>query len=224
MNISYRKQNNSRTWATRGLKPLLLAMTLLLGAGQVAAAGGRPGAVRPSVTPLNTVETADVLFMREEEKLARDIYLQFDESWALAPFINIAGAEQHHMDSMLRLIQTYGLTDPAIGNALGEFSDPNLQALYDNLLAAGLEGPIAALSVGGLIEEVDIRDIQDAILRSSHADIDVTYQRLMCGSRNHLRAFVWASELLSGVPYTAQLLSQVEVDQIAQSPQERCGR
>jgi hypothetical protein len=224
MNITNSKRSNPSAWAARGMTPLLLALGLVLSAGQVSAAGGPPGGIRPVATALSAIETADILYMREEEKLARDIYLQFDEAWALAPFINIAGAEQRHMDSMLRLVQTYGLTDPVIGQAEGEFTNPILQALYANLLATGQQSPIAALRVGGLIEEVDIRDIEDAIERSSHIDIDGVYERLMCGSRNHLRAFAFASETLSGVSYAAQLLDQAEVDQITQSPQERCGR
>ncbi|MDP2030099.1 MAG: DUF2202 domain-containing protein [Thiobacillus sp.] len=49
----------------------------------------------------------DLLFMREEEKLARDVYLTLYETWGLAVFSNIASSEQSHMDALLKLLRTY---------------------------------------------------------------------------------------------------------------------
>ena len=80
------------------------------------------------------------------------------------------------------------------------------------------------LKVGALIEEVDMRDILAAIERSTKTDITAVYENLICGSRNHLRAFVNAIEALTGVPYTAQLLDQAAVNAIVAAPMERCGQ
>ncbi|MDD4887687.1 MAG: DUF2202 domain-containing protein, partial [Thiomonas sp.] len=42
---------------------------------------------------LTAEERADLLLMREEEKIARDVYLRLYEQWGIRPFDNIAGAE-----------------------------------------------------------------------------------------------------------------------------------
>ena len=165
-----------------------------------------------------------MLYMREEEKLARDVYLTMYEAWELVPFANVAASEQKHMDAMLKLLRKYRLPDPAAGNAIGEFTDPDLQKLYDKLVDKGLKGPDDALLVGGLIEEVDMVDIQDAMDRATQTDIDAVYANLMCGSRNHLRAFATAYVALTGNAYKAQLLPQDAVDAILAAPIERCGR
>lgn len=173
-------------------------------------------------TALSAEETADLLFMREEEKMARDTYLTLFEVWGINTFSSIAVSEQKHMDSMLKLIEKYKLTDPAAGNVVGEFTNPALQALYDTLVAMGREDSLSALMVGGLIEETDMRDIKDAIEDSQKADIDKVYANLMCGSRNHLRSFAAAIEAATGEDYEAQVLSEEEVDAILDSPMERC--
>lgn len=189
----------------------------------------RGPAARPAVpltftyTAPTADEAADMAFMREEEKLARDIYLTLAETWEMAPFTAIAAAEQKHMNAMLRLLNNYRLPDPAAGKLIGEFANPDLQALYDTLVAQGVQSPAAALKVGALIEEVDIGDNIAAIATSSKADVDAVYERLMCGSRNHLRAFARTGEVLTGQPYVAQVLNPALVAEILATPMERCG-
>ncbi|NCB02187.1 MAG: DUF2202 domain-containing protein, partial [Spirochaetia bacterium] len=53
-----------------------------------------------------------ILLMREEEKLARDVYLTLYEKWNLRTFSNIARAEQKHMDAVAYLLSTKGIEDP----------------------------------------------------------------------------------------------------------------
>lgn len=178
---------------------------------------------------LSADEQADLLFMREEEKLARDTYLTlyaFYESSGLdlSVFSNIASSEQSHMDAILRLLKKYKLPDPAAGNEIGEFTDEELQGLYNELIEMGMESGLAALKVGGIIEETDMEDIKAAIERSEKADIDAVYESLLCGSRNHLRSFAQNIEALTGESYVAQVLKQKEVDEILDSPMEKCGK
>ncbi len=182
-----------------------------------------PVTLSRAYTAATADEAADMLFMREEEKLARDVYLTLYDAWGLSTFTNIAASEQSHMNAMLLLLEKYRLSDPAAGNLVGEFTDLKLQALYDALLAKGLLSTVDGVMVGGLIEEVDMNDIQAAIDRSTQADIDAVYANLMCGSRNHLRAFAGAFEALTGTAYQAQLLDSAIVDAILAAPMERCG-
>ena len=156
--------------------------------------------------------------------MARDVYLEMHEQYGLAPFANIAAAEQNHMDAMLRLLTRYRLPDPAAGNLAGEFADDGLQSLYDELLAAGRRDVASAVKVGALIEEVDLEDLATAIATASKPDIDAVYESLLCGSRNHLRSFATTLESLTGQQYTAQVLPQATIDGILAAPMERCGR
>lgn len=169
---------------------------------------------------LSVAEEADIRFMREEEKLARDVYTSLYALWSRTLFANIAASEQTHMDSMAKLIASYELDDPVRDDRTGGFSDPALASLYVELTARGQTSSLEALYVGAYIEEVDMRDIQAAIARATHADIVATYENLLRGSRNHLRAFVRAIET-GGVVYEAQVLPQAEVDAIVDSPLER---
>ncbi|MDP2820076.1 MAG: DUF2202 domain-containing protein [Polaromonas sp.] len=187
-------------------------------------ASNNPIPERSAPATLSPQETTDLLFMREEEKMARDVYLTLNEAWGLAPFANIAASEQRHMDAMLKLLRTYRLADPAAGNLVGEFTNPNLQTPYLMLMNKGRLSALDALQVGGIIEETDIRDLVTASQRTTHGDIDATYDKLLCASRNHLRAFARSLEAMTGQPYAAQVATQAEVDVILEAPMERCGR
>jgi hypothetical protein len=206
----------------KSVATLMLALAVVVSAPLYAANGS--AAARTSQSSLSQVEQTDLLFMREEEKVARDVYLKLYESWRLAVFSNIASAEQSHMDALLKLLRTYRLPDPAAGNAIGEFTNPALQSLYDTLLEKGQLSALDALQVGGIIEETDMRDLAGAIDRSDNVDIDTTYESLLCGSRNHLRAFAHNLESMTGQPYAALVLTQEEVDAILNSPMEQCGQ
>ena len=170
---------------------------------------------------LSVTEIDHLLFMREEEKMARDVYLTLYDLWNDEIFNNIASSEQEHMDAMKSLIDKYGLTDPVIDDDnIGTFGDPVLQELYTSLVKRGEKSAMEALYVGGYIEEVDMQDIQEAIDETSHTDIIDVYENLLKGSRNHLRAFVGKIED-EGAVYEAQILLQSEVDEIVDSSIER---
>jgi len=174
--------------------------------------------------PLSAEEEADLIFMREEEKLARDTYLTLYEVWGFTVFSNIASSEQQHMNALLKLLKKYKLPDPAADTEIGEFINEELQALYVFLIDMGETSGLDALKVGGIIEETDIEDIAAAIERSQKADIDAVYESLMCGSRNHLRSFASNIETMTGQPYVALVLEQSVVDAIIESPMEKCGK
>jgi hypothetical protein len=154
---------------------------------------------------LSAVETADLLFSREEEKVARDVYMALYDMWRHTTFSNISKSEQQHMDTMLKKLNAYNIPDPA-QPAVGAFTNQDLQKMYLELVASGSKSVIDALKVGCLIEEVDMIDLQKAIDHATHADLDNSYQNLLEGSKNHLRAFVTALSS-QGVTYTPQYIS-----------------
>lgn len=196
-----------------------LLMATLLTLGTMAYSNAYSATVQ-----LTADETSDLLFMREEEKLARDTYLTLYAKWNYSVFTSIAESEQKHMDAMLKLLKKYKLPDPVGSNGIGVFSDPTLQTLYTTLIAKGEVSGLEALKVGGLIEEKDMIDIKAAIARSQQDAIDAVYESLMCGSRNHLRSFALNIQALTSQPYVAQLLDPAEVAQILSSPMERCSK
>jgi hypothetical protein len=141
-----------------------------------------------AVQPLSAEETAHLLYMREEEKLALDIYQALYLKWKVRIFSNIAASEQRHFDSIGTLINRYGLSDPAQPTA-GVFTNPDLQELYDNLLAKGNLSLLNALQVGVAIEETDIDDLKAAIAVTDNRDVLTVYGNLLNGSLSHLSAF-----------------------------------
>lgn len=163
---------------------------------------------------LSTEERDGLVFMREEEKLARDVYLALYEEWGAQVFDNISQSEQTHTDAVLALLDKYQVTDPVGDNAEGVFVNSDLQALYDELTAEGSLSLVNALVVGALIEEIDIIDIQKLVDElDGNPDIAIVYENLMKGSRNHLRAFV-KNLANQGVDYQPSHLSQDVYDAI----------
>lgn len=194
----------------------MLAMTGAVAAVSLLPAGEAMAARRGSgtTTTLTTQEKNDLIFMREEEKLARDVYLTLFDVWGTPVFANIATSEQQHMDAILGLLNTYNLPDPTVGKMVGEFVNAELQALYNELIARGKQSVLDALLVGGVIEETDIEDLNAAMETSRLSNIDKVYQNLLNGSYNHLRAFASNIRSLTGQPYVAQVVSQEIVDSI----------
>ena len=175
----------------------------------------------PAAGEVDEQEIADLLWMREEEKLARDVYLTLGEMWDLPVFTQISQSEQHHMDSVLVLLDRYGLEDPVGDNEVGVFTNPDLQALYDELVARGSESAAEALLVGGAIEEIDIRDLVKEIEENvDNEDITFVYENLYRGSRYHLRAFV-RNLNRQGVTYEPAVLDPADYQKIIDSDWER---
>ena len=169
-----------------------------------------------SLDELSDSEAAGLVFMREEQKLARDVYIYLYQVWEQKTFDNIAASEQAHTDAMLDLLYKYGIDDPVGDNAEGVFVDQTLQGLYDTLTATGSASLIDALLVGAAIEEIDLIDIKHLVDElDGNDDIRQVYENLIAGSENHLRAFVRALEQ-QGITYTPGYLSVEEYEAIIQ--------
>jgi hypothetical protein len=173
----------------------------------------------PAAT-LSEAEIEGLLYMREEEKLAWDVYLALYEKWELPVFRNIADSESTHTQAVKTLLDRYSLEDPAEGKDHGVFTNATLQGLYDQLVEEGSQSLTNALRVGATIEEIDILDLEERIAQTDKADIQLVYENLMKGSRNHLRSFVSTLERQGGETYQPQYLSQAAYEAIVNTPIE----
>lgn len=167
---------------------ILLAASLL-SPTMVSAKGRGNNNTQKQASQITAEDEANLLWMREEEKLARDVYLTLYKKWGAAIFSNIAKSEQQHMDAILRKIELYGLVDPVIPK-VGEFDNVDIQILYDELVAKGKKSYMNALEVGATIEDLDILDLMLSIEETNNLALQTTYASLLEGSKNHLRAFV----------------------------------
>jgi len=163
---------------------------------------------------LSQGEIDGLLFLREEEKLARDVYLTLNKTYPLRPFENISKSEQQHMDAIKYLLDRYDIEDPAKDTEIGIFRNKELQDLFNTLIETGKEGKIEALKVGALIEEKDIFDLDFELKNTvDNKDISFVYENLVRASKNHIRAF---TRVLSrnGVDYTPEILEQTYYEEI----------
>lgn len=163
-------------------------------------------------------EQAGLIWMREEEKLARDVYTALYDRWKTPVFNNIASAEQTHTDAVKTLLDRYAIADPAAGTATGIFINPDIQALYTNLVSQGDASLVAALTVGATIEDLDIADLQARA--TTTPDIALVYANLEKGSRNHLRSFTNQLQA-NGAIYTPTHITPAAYDAIVSSGIER---
>lgn len=182
------------TWQKRSVAALTVA---LLGAGGWGVAAAQADPTAPAPAPTAATASADaalvrnLTFMREEERLARDLYAAFAQKYgADTAFARITTSEQRHFDAVGVLLTRYGIADPSAGRAAGSFADPGLQKLYDDLLAQGNESLQKAYEAGVAVEEEDIADLKAALRDTTAADATrvLSQRRPRAGSRRAGRA------------------------------------
>ncbi len=190
--------------------------------------GGGNGGNGKIITYINTLpkqtvsaaEKADLLKMRQEEKLARDVYKALYYFWKLPVFNNIAKAEQAHMDLVKVILDRYGIPDPLKSDAIGVYKDQIYSDLFVILVVYGAQSQTNALMVGAFIEDLDIEDLLVALKVSDNRDIDTVYQNLCKGSRNHMRAF-YGQLKAKNVTYKPYFISQTYLNWILSTKWER---
>lgn len=169
-----------------------------LGFGGVAVAQAAPwtstSANAAANSTLPSAVAKQLQFNREEERLARDLYQLFSDTYdGAAPFSMIVNAEQRHFDAVGRLLTSYGIDDPSAGRPAGSYADATLQKLYTEWKAQGLQSQLAAAKVGVALEKQDIADLDKAIASINQADVTQVLSRLRNGSQHHLAAFTAAA-------------------------------
>ena len=168
---------------------------------------------------INIEERNGLILMREEEKMAHDIYSFLYDKWNIMIFNNIASSEQTHTDAVLELLDKYDIDDPASGKNIGVYNDTSLQRMYNQLLINGNYSLLSALTVGATIEDLDIYDLEKLILKVDNQDIAFVYNNLLKASRNHMRAF-YSQIVNNGGTYRAKYISQQQLEDIVNSPKE----
>jgi hypothetical protein len=152
---------------------------------------GGPG----STVELTDEQVAHLQFVRDEERMALELYTGFATTYRNDPqstaiFDRIASSEQEHFDAVGRMLDKYGIEDPAANMDVGEYDNtPAIQALYDELWAKGTQSWVDALEVGVIVEETDIEDIGGILAEENPADVERVYSHLLSGSYRHLAAF-----------------------------------
>jgi len=174
------------------------------------------------IEALSAAEQESLLFMREEEKLAQDVYTQLDTSWSSQTrvFGNIAKSEATHTEAVRQLLLRYNLADPNATLSAGVYQNTTLQGLYTQLVASGNMSLVEALKVGAAIEEIDILDLQKGLLGIDNQDIILVYDNLLKGSHNHLRSFT-STLANQGVTYAPQYMAVADYQAIVSTPIER---
>ena len=155
-----------------------------------------PKVTAPLTGSLTPEEQAGLVFMREEEKVARDVYIKMAEKWNTQVFKNILKSEQVHMNSIKILLTRYNITDPVVDNTVGVFTNPELQEMYNALIERGNISAVEALRVGKDIEAEDISDLDNQLQNVAvNADLVRVYNNLKRASNFHLNAFnYWLSQ------------------------------
>ena len=208
------------------------------GGGQFSKGRGGGAGMQQQTGNLDFNEETHLIFMREEEKLARDVYTMLGMMYPdSVVFGRIDDSEQVHTDKVRQTLQSYSVADPNTNDNLGIFTGESFgdyfTAKYDELISQAAISELNALYIGALIEELDMLDIrrcpevileQDNGIDSAEAcglvytdqvDVQNLYESLLNGSANHLRGYVRAIEAVIGDgAYVPQLLSQAELDEI----------
>ena len=130
-------------------------------------------------------DTLDALrYIREEVRLARDLYGALSDIWGLDVFGNTAKSKQSFMNAVSFLLKPYGFDDPT--DDTGKFVDSDLQELYSYLIDQGKVSRNNAIDVTILIEQTVIADLNDVLLQTNEKDVHKVLTLLMEGSENHL--------------------------------------
>jgi len=169
---------------------------------------------------LSTDDIDGLRLMREEEKLARDVYRTLAEKWQLPIFGNIAGAEQRHVDAVQMVFTTYEIDDPEFDSAVGVFANSELADLYRQLVARGEKSVVDGLIVGATIEDLDLNDLAVQLGSTENDHVKMIYNNLAKGSRNHLRAFIRTLSAQGGT-YGPKHIEQETFDAILAAEMER---
>ena len=194
--------------------------------------------IQTSETSLDVNEQTHLVFMREEEKLARDVYLKLGIMYPDSViFGKIDDSEQQHTTAVKNMIEKYGVDDPNTNDNIGAFTGEDygwyFTEKFNQLVEKASSSELDAFYVGAFIEELDMLDINqcpkviveadnginDAVecgnVYTDNPDVKQLYSSLLDGSDSHLAGYVKNIEKHIGEGnYQAQVLPQEQVDEL----------
>ncbi len=147
-----------------------------------------------------------IAFMWNEEKLAKDIYLELNLIYPTQQLENIATkSETVHQALVEDLVERYDLNITNLVDykenyseeelrsfASGEFGIQEIQDLYDTLYEEGKQSQQAALEVGCKVEVTDVEDLLNEIKVAEEVDAQdliAIWDILLSGSYSHYWSF-----------------------------------
>ena len=202
---------------TLAILTMLISLSQAQGSGRGKKANNRTdfcsACIQMPKQEVSEQEKSALIYMREEEKLARDVYLTLFEKWNFVIFKNIANSEDRHTNAVKQLLDKYEIDDPIKNDDVGVFTNVEFKKLYDDLVTKGEGSLLDAFLVGATIEDLDIFDLNERIAATDNEDIKCVFNNLRQGSENHIRAFMHQIERNRG-SYEAQYISQQELDKI----------
>ena len=208
-------QTISIIWALSNNPDTSPKHNIAYGEGIIILTTGKAMAASAATSVLSSREKGGLLFIWEEEKAARDLYISLYSKTNLSIFLDLVRSEQNHMDQAKAIMDKYGLQIPAKDEP-GTFENQTLQDIHDDLLAKGQESDQDALKAAATFEEISIIDLSREISASEKEDIGVLYQGLLAGSRKHLRSYV--SDLQDrGMQYVPKHLNRTEFEEIVKA-------
>lgn len=139
--------------------------------------------------PLSEDEISSLLFMIEEEKMARDIYDELFEQTDVIQFDRISDSEQKHYNKLLTTATKFDVDVTNLSTEVGVFSNLEIQSMYDTLIAQGSNSEEEAIAVGIIVEETDIADLYETIDTLDNVLLEQAYSQLLNASIHHLDAF-----------------------------------
>jgi hypothetical protein len=219
-----------------------IGLAIIAGASNAVARNGKAFSASTEVETdgivLDFNEQAHLIFMREEEKLARDVYQTLGTLYPDSViFGKIDDSEQTHMNAVKTMLEKYGVDDPNTNDNVGAYTGEEygwyFTEKYHLLVERASISELEALYVGAFIEELDMMDINQCpqvIVETDNgindvsecgktytdnADIVRLYTALLSGSDSHLQGYVKNIEKYIGEGnYQAQVLTQEQVDAI----------
>ena len=98
----------------------VVSLAIFACAGNVMATGAESSPVETDDATLDYNERMHLMFMREEEKLARDVYQTLGTMYPDSViFGNIDDSEQTHTMAVKAMIEKYGYEDPSTNDNVG---------------------------------------------------------------------------------------------------------
>ncbi len=151
-----------------------------------------------NIFALTPKEKQALTYMYQEEKLAKDVYYVLGQMYPSLRAFNIYKSETIHERSVANVLRHYNIPLPLRSNVVGKFRNPELQKLYDELIAKGKKSKIDALEVGIMVEVTDVEDLDKYLRYATSPDVIALFKFLRAGSYNHYNAFNRALISLTG--------------------------